>query len=274
MSIAVGSVIYKQAVKYLDDFFISLKNQTMQNFDVILVNDDIDDKEFSTFLKKYIHFFGSRIKVIKAHSNIFQPYLLRIQLLKAVKEFGYDFLVLCDCDDKCAFNRIEMSQVNCETERWFFYNELLNFDDQNLMPPLPLITEDILQLIEYNYLGLTNTMLVMRHISYEFIKSLKEGNTKVFDWYLYSRILLAGGTGEKIENTYTYYRIHQENIAGVARGMLSDIMREKQIKQKHYSLLRKYNPIFEKLLNKYENLILDDSYTKQKGSFYWWGILK
>ncbi len=272
MNIVIGSVIYKQAMKYIDDFLNSLKHQTLQNFDVLLVNDDIDEKDFFISFKKYIHFFGDRIKVIKANSNISQPYLLRIQLLKTVKEFGYAFLVLCDCDDKCALNRIEMSQVNCETERWFFYNELLSFNEEKIMPSMPSITENIFQVAEYNYLGLTNTMLVMKHLSNEFITSLKEGNTKIFDWYLYSRILLAGGTGEKIENTCTYYRIYQENVAGKPTVALSDIRNEKRIKQEHYNLLKKYNPIFEELFNKYNNL--DYDCVRRKDNLYWWGILK
>lgn len=274
MSIVIGSVIYKKAMRYLEDFLNSLKNQTMQNFDIILINDGIDEKLFFTKFKKYIHFFGDRIKVIKAYANAFQPYLLRIQLLEIVKKFGYTFLVLCDCDDICALNRIEMSQINFETERWFFYNELFSFDDKEIMPPMPLITEDFMQVLEYNYLGLTNTMLVMKYLSDEFIESLKEGDTEVFDWYLYSRILLAGGTGEKIENTHTYYRIYQENIAGTVTVTEANIKREKQIKQEHYNLLKKYNPVFEELLNKYKNLNIDGKYVDNKGSFYWWGILK
>lgn len=275
MSTVVGSVIYKQAIEYIDDFLESLKDQTDQNFDVLLLNDNVEEELFLKIFEKYIQYFGDRLKVLKMKMIIQKPYILRIELLKTVKSYGYDLLVLCDCDDKCALNRVENCKMAYGSERWFFYNELLGFKNEKIMPSMPSITENVMQIGEYNYLGLSNTVLVMSHINEKFIDSLREGDTQVFDWYLFVRILLEGGTGEKINNTFTFYRVHSANIAGISDRTLVDFKKEIAVKKQHYKLLKKYSPAFEELFQKYANLKLDEYSNMEKSSLsYWWGNLK
>lgn len=275
MSTVVGSVIYKQAIEYLDDFLESLKHQTNQNFDVLLLNDNVEEELFLNSFDKYVQYFGDRLKLIKTKMIIQKPYLFRIELLKTVKSYGYDLLVLCDCDDKCALNRVENCQMAYGSERWFFYNEFLGFKNEKIMPSMPSITENVMQIAEYNYLGLSNTVLVMSHISDRFIDSLREGDTQVFDWYLFARILLEGGTGEKINNTFTFYRVYLANTAGISNGALVDLKKEIDVKKQHYKLLKKYSSAFEVLFQKYANLKLDDYSNMEKSSLsFWWGNLK
>ena len=139
------------------------------------------------------------------------------------------------------------------------------------MPNMPNTTNTILQILECNYLGLTNTALIMSKMSKEFIESLFEGKTQIFDWYLFSRIMLAGGKGEKIDNTVTYYRIYHENVAGIPTNSLEELRKEIEIKIEHYKLLQKYDDAYSSLIVKYCNIVLD-TYIDHKETFvFWWG---
>lgn len=48
-----------------------------------------------------------------------QPYELRAELFKIVKKLDIDLLILCDCDDKCARNRVEETQKAYDENLFF-----------------------------------------------------------------------------------------------------------------------------------------------------------
>jgi hypothetical protein len=115
----------------------------------------------------------------------------------------------------------------------------------------------------------------MKQMSNEFIESLREGKTNVFDWYLFSRILLNGGVGKKINNTVTYYRIYEDNIAGLSSYSLKTVEKEKSIKLLHYKLLEKYDVRYTYLLKKYENIDINSSKRDIGGNqnHFWWNLI-
>lgn len=274
MDIVLGSVIYSEALNYIDDFLDALKNQTVQDFDILLVNDNIDPKVLEEKFMCYIDFFGSRLNIINKNNSILEPYQLRIELLKIVKECQYELLILCDCDDKCAVNRVETLKNAYDPARCFFYNEIISFENERIMPAMPNVTDTTAQIQEQNYLGLSNTAVVMSKISNEFIGSLYEGKTRIFDWYLFSRMILEGGTGVKVEDTVTYYRIYENNLAGIPGNTFNELKKEVEIKIRHYEMLSKYNTIYEELLRKYKALDLSNYTVLKHKTSYWWGQLK
>lgn len=110
---------------------------------------------------------------------------------------GFDFLILSDSDDMLSPNRVECYLSALNPQYSFYYNDLIDFNGQMIMPVLPAETISWKQIEEENFLGLSNTGIWLKNFSLQFINSLNTGDTKIFDWYLYSRILLAGMSGKK-----------------------------------------------------------------------------
>lgn len=275
MRIAVASVVYKNALEYLDDFLNSISEQTTSwDFTILLLNDDIPDELLEGVLGKHRLEMKQEILLINSdkNSSISQ---LRVQLIREAKIRKYDFLIFSDCDDKLSSNRVEHYLDAFDSKYSFYYNDLRDFSGHAVMPELPAETLSWKQIEEENYLGLGNSGIYLKDFSLEFIESLNKGDTKIFDWYLFSRILLAGMKGKKVENCCTYYRIHERNIAGKSVWGDEQLKKEIAVKIEHYRLLEDENPYFGDLRNIYEtyyakpeNLVLEN-----EGGF-WWGLIK
>lgn len=274
MNIIVGSVIFAEALGYFEDFIFSLQTQDMQDFKVLLVNDNIPMNILKSNLGKCNRPFLQKIIVIDKYGKNLLPYELRIELLKKALKFDADLLVLLDCDDVAGHNRISKIAQQYEEKYTFFYNDLLQLNGNQVMPQLPPITDKIDYLLECNYLGLSNCAINMGHMGEGFIESLKEGATQIFDWYLFSRILLNNLVGKKITDTCTYYRIYPENTAGISCGTAEELEKERQVKLRHYNLMLKYDERYEKLVKKYAGMELEkNENVKKDGLHFWWGML-
>ncbi len=275
MKVVIASVVYKDALDYLDDFLNSLREQiTNQKYTILLLNDDIPDELLQNLVKKICWKKNQEILIVNSckKKSISQ---LRVQMIREAKMRGYDFMILSDCDDKLSPNRIDCYLKAFDLKYSFYYNDLLRFDGQNVMPELPPETLSWTQIEEENYLGLSNTGIYLENFSLDFIDSLDRGETKIFDWYLFCRILLIGMKGKKVEDCYTYYRIHDRNIAGENTLCRERIEKEITVKIEHYSLLEDENPIFGYLRSIYEayNTEKDNLVLNSKGIF-WWGLIK
>lgn len=274
MKVAVASVVFIEAFAYFNDFMESLQKQTLQMFDVLLINDNIPIDLLKGKLERESWIRQERVHIVDKKLHHLLPYELRIELLSKALEYGIDLLILLDCDDKAKSNRVAEIVHQYDEKYAFFYNDILGFDDRKVMPRMPLVTDKIDYILESNYLGLSNSAINMRHMTKDFIASLMEGNTQVFDWYLFSRMLLDNMSGIRVSNTCTYYRIYHANIAGVARPTEKLIEQEKTVKLAHYQLMRKYDKRYEKLMGKYENLNCTQIDHKSDSKLYfWWGIL-
>jgi hypothetical protein len=143
------------------------------------------------------------------------------------------------------------------------------------MQELPPKTENVDLILECNYLGLSNCAINMKRISREFVDSLYEGRTEIFDWYLFSRILLNGGKGKRINGTATLYRLYDNNIVGIPKYTKKALEKEKKIKIEHYQLLKKYDSRYLELINKYENtdIVLKQDSASHNKLGYWWDML-
>ena len=54
MKVVFGSVVYKNAEKYLNDFLMSLQKQKESDFSIIIINDDIDTKQLNNIFSNYL----------------------------------------------------------------------------------------------------------------------------------------------------------------------------------------------------------------------------
>ncbi len=144
---------------------------------------------------------------------------------------------------------------------------------------MPPTTEDVSMILEYNYLGMGNTAICVQQLQEDFLKTIYEGNTKVFDWYLYTRILAEGHKGKFVPQTNTYYRLHERNLAGSIAETKESIQKEIQVKLEHYGLLEKRMPELKDWIEGYKMLeerfqkgISISTTTMRKG--YWWELLE
>lgn len=274
MKVTVASVVYEEALSFLNDFIISLQKQDCQEFDVLVINDNIPMDILVDSLKADKEPLADRIHIVDKSTYKLMTFELRIELLFEALADGTELLILLDCDDMARSDRVSEIVKQCDEKYDFYYNDIFLLNGMNAMPRLPEITDNIGYLLEHNYLGFSNCAINMKHVKKDFIESLREGETQIFDWYLFSRMLLSGMIGRYIDNTGTYYRIYANNIAGVPKYTINELERERQVKLQHYYLLQKYDKRYRKLIEIYESLDLCKyKVESEKKMYFWWGML-
>lgn len=262
MKTCFASVIYKQAQPYFQDFITSLEQQSDQDFDLLLVNDNLET----------IPELPSNAKVVDVSDKHLSIAQTRIKMLRSAKEMGYDLIILGDADDIFPPNRVEAVKRAAELDKnaVIFYNKLITNTDVTVFKILPEKVDDIRQISQGNFLGLTSTAINLSKVSMEFIDSLAEGDTPVFDWYLFTRLLMDVGVGKQVEDTFTTYRIYNENEVGLSR----DISKEYRVKETHYTNLAKRYDYFRYLLDQLKNVDLEKIHTNPEHQGYWWSDIQ
>lgn len=269
MKVVFGIVVYQIAYKYIDDLIYSINQQDSNDFEVLIINDDIDEDQLQASLVNL-----KRNKSVLHYNERYSPIELRIKLLTEAKNRGYDLLIIGDADDCFSENRvskvIRCSEVNPSFS--FFYNNIKDFSGNQVMPDMPTLTKRIDAIGEYNYLGMTNTGIRMSDLSQDFIDSLSECNQMIFDWYLYSRILLEDRKGIYVPEAVTFYRTHDANIAGDQSSNPERVEYEISVKTKHYESLKDRAKELNNLYELYRNrkFVIKPSTNKS----FWWGYTK
>ena len=105
---------YYKKEHYLKSTIESILNQSYQNFEIILVDDQVDDK--SSFFLRNILNLDSRIKLIKNDKNEGAGESRN----KAIKNAKGEYIAFCDCDDLWKKEKLE-TQLN------FMKNSNLDF---------------------------------------------------------------------------------------------------------------------------------------------------
>lgn len=262
--IAFGTIVHPNSMAYINEFVESINSQINKNFEVLIINDDVDEKELNKQVKK----IDLKCNILNNKDNK-TPAELRVDLIKESKKRAYDLLILGDSDDIFDKNRVEKVIATWEkTPNFeFYYNNILLFDGSYVFKKIPKITKKIASLLQYNYLGLSNTAINLSRISNEFIESLYECTSFVFDWYLYSRILCNGGKGIFVEDAISYYRIYDGNFLGVPNE--KQLTKEYDVKLKHYTLMAEYDQSYVYLLKKIKKIDVTKLIAKKEVSFWW-----
>ena len=100
MSLVSIILPYFNKEKYIKETIRSLLNQTYQNFEIIIVDDEISDESNSILTK--IKELDRRIFILKNLKNLGAGYSRN----KAIKFSKGDFLAFCDCDDLWDKNKL------------------------------------------------------------------------------------------------------------------------------------------------------------------------
>ena len=269
MKTALSTVIYKQAHPYLQALIKSVDNQTNKDFDLLIINDNYSKeelKEVETQIQSTVH--GINIHIEDISDKQLSIAGTRIEMLKTAKRLGYESLVLVDADDTISPTRMEsfIKSFELDKDRVFFYNKFVTETDEDVFKTLPEAVEDIKPIAQANFLGLSNTGIRISCLSDDFLDSLNEGAVAVFDWYLFSRIIMDIGTGAYVDNASTIYRIYDDNTAGTTR----DLNKEYDVKTTHYNNLAKRYDYFKQLSAKLSKIDKSTLTLSNNHQGYWW----
>lgn len=231
--VAVGLVCFREIERYLDEYIESMKNQTYKDFDLLVIEDCFDSNAIESLNKTKNLGFNVVIKKINHKMSIAQ---IRVDLIKWSIELGYEWLIFSDGDDTFSKNRISEIVDSYESGYDFYYNSLYTQEGKDFYEgKIPSITQNIEDIIDYNYIGLGHSAIYLGHISRDILKLNLESQILAFDWYFYSYLLLKGYKGKLVEAAKTYYRIYDSNFAG-DQNRLDEVLLERgmMVKSRHY----------------------------------------
>ena len=267
-----GAVVYPAALEFLGEYLQSVDDQDDDDFELFILNDGVKKEELDKLLK------DRRIRhTVEEADPKANPIINRIRLIKDAKNMGAGVLIIGDSDDTFSLNRVRLTRDAYATnpDASFFYNDLLLMDGSRATPPTPSEIFSVKEISQFNFLGMSNTAINLTRLEDEFIDSLSECDSRIFDWYLHSRLLMNVGKGIKLEGAYTYYRIYGDNIAGVREFNEENLSYEVSVKKKHYEMLGKYDILFRDLLDKIGKIDIKEVHenTGSEGH-YWWDLIK
>lgn len=265
MKVFFGTVVYKSAFKYINEFLLSLNSQVYKDFDLLIINDNVSSIDLNYALDNY---YGD-YEIVHYCSQL-TPVQLRIKLLQEAKNRNAELLIMGDFDDLFSANRIEkiVNCANVNNDYTFYYNTILSFDNKPVMPELPIITNNINNVADYNYLGLSNTAIRMNELPTDFINSLEECKQMIFDWYLFTRLIIEGMKGLYVPEAFTLYRFHENNLVGLQENSPENIQREVKVKTEHYRSLKDKSTIMRRRFDVYNNNLF--KVKKVSSLSYWW----
>lgn len=273
MKVCIGTVVYDNAFRFHEDYIDAINCQTNDKYDVLLINDHLNKEQINIYKKK----IKNKVFVEEITRNL-SIAELRMFLLKKAITYGYDLIILADADDKFSINRVEKITSFYNSKYTFYYNDIYDFSNNLLLKNLPQVTNSIDQILEYNYLGLSNTAINLKNISNNYLEQLLNIQTNIFDWYLFSKMLNDNHMGRYIYTAKTYYRLHENNIAGISQMSMDTLQKEIDVKLDHYLCLKEVNPKFSELYATYLNLknckkLIESTYLTPNTNNYWWGFI-
>ncbi len=248
--VVVGTV-YPGIEKYISDYFLSLNNQSMNEFDVLIANDGLSEFEITLDSNKHL------CKSLNVNGTISSN---RRNVISHAIEMGYKKIVFTDCDDTFEQNRIE---VLCELlgRNAVVVNDLDLTNEDGIQQTTKYFSQrfnDADKINENmirtgNIMGLSNTAVCIEALND--IPALIEGDSIAFDWYLWACVFQSGIDALFTSKTSTKYRVYGKNTAGLPQVLNeSNVRKGIEVKQQHYKLMSKFNRVYDELHCEFEEL--------------------
>ncbi len=247
--VAFFSVVFPGVEKYLDDFFSSLKDQTYKDFDLVLVNDKLEN--FGKFTERYQHL---NIIEIKSQDTPVKNREKGFQFLAGQK---YEDIILGDADDYYGLDRIEKC-LSWLTKYDIVVNDfdLVNTDsclikEKYISQRLPHRYEvgfDFLK--NKNIFGFGNSA-----IKGSALKSCRFGDDLIaVDWFLFSCLLKEGFSAVFVNDTKTYHRLYDYNTLSLDQITPFTFQNGLDIKIRHFAKMISVDDSFNILKQQLEQL--------------------
>lgn len=252
--IAVLSVVFPSARRFLGDYLESLERQTYKDFDVIIVNDNVPD--FGKISLRH----DLNIREIPSGKNIARNRELGINYAK--KE-GYDYLVFSDSDDMSAPDRVEKSITLLEHND-VVVNDITTMDKNGKILKKHYIGRRIKGgsrimpdfIRDKNICGFGNSAIRLSCLKE---KAVFDPHLIAVDWYFFTSLIQKGCKAVFTDKTISYYRIYAGNMAGVGpRLNEAKIKSDLFIMSAHYKALagkgRYFKDRYKKLADLQKNI--------------------
>jgi len=247
MSIAVLTVIFPEIKVFFSEFAQSLRNQSDQDFHLIIVNDKCCLSDFDLS--------GFQYSILQHGESIAKN--REILIYEAIKQ-KFDWIIFADADDWFESNRIEVIRgliPNYDV----IANEIVPFNDihflENKFEKIlgKFCSIDLNFIRDKNLFGLSNTafrthFLENIDIPVEII---------AVDWYLVTKAMQAGARSCFTAETKTYYRQWDKNIIGIDKVSEKEIKTGVKVKYLHYKNLAQNDSWYTKDLSWLQNLYLN-----------------
>ena len=271
-STVVLTFTYPSVKEYFDEFLKSMNAQIERNFDLIIVNDGLN--EVADIVRDFPLLDISIFNCEKT------PAKNREFGLRLVKKKGYKYCILADSDDCFSENRVADS-VKCLQNSDIVVNDLTISNSEGTILVEKYFSKRLVDgyiipcefLREKNILGFSNTAFKTELIDSDII--IPEDLT-IVDWYFYTLLLNKGCKATFTSNSITYYRQSDNNIIGINNVSEEKYMRRYMLKREHYLYLSRVMPGFDDLLLQYGES--EESYKRQFCKFinshienpFWW----
>ncbi|WP_029846620.1 NeuD/PglB/VioB family sugar acetyltransferase [Vibrio parahaemolyticus] len=279
---AVLTTIFPINEEYVHDYFNSLEHQTVQGFDVILVNDGFGD--LNVFKNLY-----SNLNIIELESagNIAKNREVMCQF--ALKN-QYEAAVFADIDDHFSENRIAHS-LELLREYDVVVNDLTAFNENKELAVQILssritdgdeISLDFIR--DKNLFGLSNTAIRLVGLeadTFRFPRTLI-----AVDWFLFTRLLYQSKRAVFTNQAITFYRQHQENTVGIGDVTKESLKQSLKVRETHYKHMLTISDAFQaefdsnhKLMAQLNQVdecekILKLNQTNSSSPLLWWEIIR
>ena len=211
MKKAFLTTVFPMEENFLYDFLDSLKNQTYQNFDLIVVNDGYKN-------------FDSTKAVYNQMLNITElqysdtPAKNREYGINYCIDNNYDVLIFGDSDDYFESNRVEKS-LEFLKKSDIVVNDLNLFNGNGVyeekylshrLKNLDVVDFEFLK--DKNIFGMTNTAIKLENIS----KVTFDDKIVAVDWYFFKTLLGQGLKAIFTNETVSFYRQYENNTVGLS----------------------------------------------------------
>lgn len=230
------TTIFPKSIEFLIDFLDSLSKQTNQQFDLLVVNDGVE--EFNRYAEKF-----PELNIIEI-TSCKNPVENRIVGLKQVIKSGYENLIFGDSDDYFKKNRVELAKKALKKND-IFVNDLSIARNDHVLDnvfgsKIYKSTSFEALILQSNIFGLSNTAINVSVLSKIDLKI--PNHIIAFDWFLFSiLIVLEERTVCFSSDTSTYYRQHNNNTIGLHFKLDQESFHnELEIKKTHLHEMKNY----------------------------------
>lgn len=259
------SVIYPKSLQFFDEYIAGLNNQTFKDFSLFLFGDGIRKKDIASKLRT------CNLKLIftPIKNKLSIPKVREIAI-KQIKKQNYDLCIFTDSDEfvdenfvKSLSEKLKKGYKVVFSDIFLYYHETKKTVHNYLLDLVPNeINVDFI--IDKNCLGLGNSGLDLN--AFDETLSFPTDIIAV-DWWLFTRILHTGLKAGFVKDTFSYYRLYDNNLAGFLNLDEKRIIGGVKTKKLHYKNLCDLGEPFIKLYKDFrnldENLKIDETFKKK-----------
>jgi hypothetical protein len=240
--VIVCGILHPRNKDYLSSFIENLNNQTYPCFDLLIINEGINNLKLN-FTKG--QFFIEDSITLNPKEN-------RDQMFKFLRKIKYDVNILTDLDDLMSVDRVNESVFSIiKNKSDIGYNDIVPFVDEKKITIKDRFwseREDFQNQkpnIKHNVFGLGNTAISSRIASLD----IKISNNPVYDWEYFLKVYSRSTYKVTKLNGYTFYR-QINNTLGVLEQTQKNNDRLKKLKIFTLSqVINEYPSVKEEILN-------------------------